>query len=89
MSARQRHHKARIREAEYDLAENKEDQAATERVMAYLLEHGHDKMSIAYHTLEHVLVNLKHDRAALIEVMKVLAPNEWRWQLNERWRETP
>lgn len=87
MSARHRHHKKRIREAESDLAENERLQDATRAVMAHLLTQGHDQTSIAYHTLEHVLANLEHDRAALLEIMSVLAPDDWHWRIHERWRE--
>lgn len=59
---------------------------ATRLVMDWLLAHGHDKKSIAYHTLEHVVAHLEHDRAALLEIMKVLAPDEWRWRVREAHR---
>lgn len=50
-----------------DIEHNAELQKATRMVMAHLLDTGHDKLSVAYHTLEHVLADLEHDRAALLK----------------------
>lgn len=81
MSARQRHHKARIRECEQDLAHNAEVQDAIRLVLRHL----HEK-DVACHDLAPVLTDLERDREALLAIMAVLAPDEWRWQISERWR---
>ncbi len=81
MSARHRHHKNRLAEAKSDIASVRATHKATTLVMAYLLEHGHSARDIAYHTLEHVLVNLEHDEKALLEILNVLAPGDmWRFR---------
>ena len=89
MSARHRHHKARIRETERDLEDNEKDEEAAKRVRAYLLEHGHDEISVAVHTLDHVLIELQRDRIGLLAIMSVLAPDEWRWRVHEQRRALP
>jgi hypothetical protein len=85
MSARHRHHKRKIREVEDELDENASLQAAIELVMAHALES--DRGGGALYPLGVMLAELRRDRAALIVVMEVLAPNEWMWRIKERWRE--
>lgn len=83
MSARHRHHKQRIRECERDLIVNAADQDAIRRAISCIVRHGHHDTL----TLQLVLDMLVKDRDALLEIMAVLAPNEWRWKVQEQWRE--
>jgi hypothetical protein len=85
MSARHRQHKRRIREAESDLDENEKDLEAVKRVMNMLIADGKTD-SHTYGALWWMLNSLRKDRWALLAIMQVLAPDEWRWRVREQWR---
>lgn len=55
---------------------------------SFVCSEGHDlRCRMRSRALQHVLDEAQRDRDALLAIMAVLAPNEWRWQLAEHWRE--